>query len=139
MKNIAPCGIICDICLGFQRDKNKCVGCNNIGFKPIHCDNCRIKLCSDKKGNDISLCILCSKFPCKLIDHLDKRYRTKYNESPIQNLKNISKVGLNSFIKSEKDKWTCAQCGKLLCVHRNVCLNCGATNKYFISHKRTKK
>lgn len=27
--SIAPCGVICDICLGYQREKNKCVGCLN--------------------------------------------------------------------------------------------------------------
>jgi len=139
MNIIAPCGIICDICLGFQRNKNKCVGCNNTGSKPNHCENCRIKVCSEKNVKDKIFCIYCSEFPCKLISHLDTRYRNKYNESPIQNLEKISKIGLKSFLKSEKEKWTCTQCGQLLCVHRNVCLNCGETNKYFISHKRSNK
>ena len=136
MKTIAPCGIICDICLGFQRDKNKCVGCNTTGFKPFHCDTCSIKFCPEKKGNNTLLCVHCSKFPCKRIKNLDKRYRTKYNESPIQTLQSISEVGLKSVIKPEKEKWTCSKCGKLLCVHRDVCLHCGARNKYFISHKK---
>ena len=136
MNTIAPCGIICTICSGFQRDKNKCVGCNNTGFKPIHCENCRIKLCSKEKVKEKVFCIYCSDFPCKLIKHLDNRYKSKYSESPIQNLENIARSGLKNFIESEKIKWTCTQCGNLLCVHKNVCLNCGATNKYFITHKK---
>lgn len=139
MNIIAPCGIICDICLGFQRDKNKCVGCNNTGFKPVHCENCNIKLCSEKNIKEKFFCVYCSDFPCKLIKHLDNRYKTKYNESPIQNLESIAKNGLKAFIEIENKKWTCAQCGALLCVHRNECLKCGAKNKYFISHKRIKK
>ncbi len=139
MNTIAPCGIICDICSGFQREKNKCVGCNNVGFKPIHCNNCRIKLCCKEKVKENQYCIYCTEFPCKLIKHLDKRYKTKYNESPIENLKTILKIGIKNFIKSENDKWTCTQCGNLLCVHKNVCMNCGATNQYFITHEKGSK
>jgi len=47
-KSVAPCGVICDICLGFQRTKNKCVGCNSIGNKPYHCTVCSIKACPEK-------------------------------------------------------------------------------------------
>lgn len=139
MNNIAPCGIICDICLGFQRDKNKCVGCNNTGFKPTHCNNCRIKLCCEEKVKENKYCVYCNDFPCKLIKHLDNRYKAKYNESPIQNLITISRIGLDDFLKSERDKWKCTRCGKLLCVHRNDCMNCGAINKNFSSHKGKKK
>lgn len=135
MNTVAPCGIICDICLGFQRRKNRCAGCTNTGFKPDHCNNCRIKLCSEERVKDGRYCIYCSEFPCKLIKHLDKRYTTKYNESPIQNLKTISRIGIHGFINSEKEKWTCMQCGNLLCVHRDACLNCGAINRHFITHK----
>lgn len=138
MNNIAPCGIICDICHGYQRDKNRCVGCNNTGFKPTYCNNCRIKLCCEEKVKE-NYCVYCNDFPCKLIKHLDNRYKTKYSESPIENLLSISKNGLNEFIKTENDKWTCTQCGKLLCVHRDKCMNCDTTNKYFISHKGSNK
>jgi len=62
--SIAPRGVICDICLGFQRSKNKCVGCNNIGNKPHHCTVCSIKTCSEKKGNEKLLCNDCDEFPC---------------------------------------------------------------------------
>jgi len=47
IRTIAPCGLICDICLGLQREKNKCAGCTNTGYKPFHCDACRIKLCAE--------------------------------------------------------------------------------------------
>lgn len=41
--SIAPCGVICDLCLGFQRSKNKCAGCNNADNKPYHCTVCKLK------------------------------------------------------------------------------------------------
>jgi rubrerythrin len=59
------------------------------------------------------------------------RYITKYGESPIQNLKLINEIGLNDFILQEKEKWRCGACGNLLCVHRELCLNCGARNHFF--------
>jgi hypothetical protein len=127
--SIAPCGVICDLCSGFQRNKNKCVGCNISGNKPNHCMNCRIKECL-KKENSKALCNDCNDFPCKYIKNLDKRYKTKYGESPIENLQNILKIGIDDFIKNEEVKWKCEKCGQLLCVHKEICLSCGTENKY---------
>jgi hypothetical protein len=129
--SIALCGVICDICLGFQRSKNRCVGCNNMGNKPYHCTVCSIKSCPEKNGDEKLLCYDCSKFPCRRIKDLDKRYTTRYRESPIKNLLMIKDIGLLEFIKIEKDKWTCSNCNQLLCVHREACLICGAKNQYF--------
>ena len=128
--SVAPCGVICDICLGFQRDKNKCVGCNSIGNKPYHCTVCSIKSCAEKKGNEKLLCYDCVKFPCRRIKDLDKRYTLKYGESPVQNLNRIKEIGLTQFIDIEKEKWKCSRCGQLLCVHKEACLICGNKNEY---------
>ena len=130
-KSIAPCGVNCDICLGFQREKDKCVGCNNEGNKPNHCMNCSIVFCLEKKGNIHELCYKCNKFPCRRIKDLDKRYKTKYGESVIENLNKISESGIRVFIQAEKIKWKCEGCGKLVCVHREYCLYCGARNNLF--------
>jgi hypothetical protein len=128
---IAPCGIICDLCLGFQREKNKCVGCIEKGNKPNHCSVCKIKNCPEKNGNEELLCNTCNKFPCKRIKDLDKRYRTKYGENPIENLQDISKGGMENFIEVSVEKWKCKKCGKLLCVHREFCILCKEKNQYY--------
>lgn len=129
--SVAPCGVICDLCLGFQRTKNKCVGCNSIGNKPYHCTVCSITTCPEKNGNENSLCNECSKFPCRRIKNLDKRYTTRYGESPIINLRTIKEKEMEEFINIESEKWKCAECGHLFCVHRNACLNCGSKNPFF--------
>jgi hypothetical protein len=129
--SVAPCGVICDICSGFQRSKNKCVGCNSSGNKPYHCTECSIKSCLEKQGDEKLLCNECGKFPCRRIKNLDKRYTTKYGESPIQNLQKIKVIGINSFVKIETKKWTCSTCGHLVCVHKDVCLICDAKNEFF--------
>jgi hypothetical protein len=46
---------------------------------------------------------------------LDKRYRTKYGMSMIENLEFIDKKGIRKFLKNEEGKWT--RKGKTLCVH----------------------
>lgn len=129
--SLAPCGVICDLCAGFQRKKDKCTGCLNPGYKPYHCTVCSIKFCAEKKGNPELLCYVCAKFPCRRLKDLDKRYISKYGESLVQNLNEIKETGMQPFIDVEKEKWTCKHCGQLLCVHREVCLHCGTINAFF--------
>ncbi|MFH0893903.1 MAG: DUF3795 domain-containing protein, partial [Bacteroidota bacterium] len=92
---------------------------------------CSIKSCPEKNGNEFLLCNDCTKFPCRRIRDLNKRYTIKYGESPVDNLQTIKKIGLKEFIKVEKEKWKCKECGQLICVHNDVCLSCGAKNRYF--------
>jgi hypothetical protein len=49
--------------------------------------------------------------------------------STIENLENIKKFGVSEFVKNEKIRWTCSQCGGTICVHRGFCYNCG--KKYY--------
>jgi len=44
----------------------------------------------------------------------------------IENLENIRDYGIREFIKIEKSRWKCPECGKILCVHREDCEYCGA-------------
>jgi hypothetical protein len=129
--SLAPCGVLCDLCLGFQRNKNKCVGCNHEGYKPYHCTVCSITLCAEKNGNKNLLCGECAKFPCRRIKDLDKRYTLKYGESPVQNLRDAKSLGMVEFLERETAKWKCPNCGELLCVHSGVCLSCGGKNEFF--------
>ena len=73
-------------------------------------------------------CFECEVFPCDRLNHLDKRYRTKYNMSMIENLANIKKAGIGKFLESEKTRWTCKNCGGVICVHKKYCYNCGKNN-----------
>ncbi len=42
---------------------------------------------------------------------MDKRYRIKYNMSMVENLENIKNFGIITFFGTEKQKWTCSECG----------------------------
>ncbi len=126
-KLIAPCGMNCAICLGYLREKNKCLGCREMSEnKPFYCRKCIIANCEILKKNKWKYCSdKCEKFPCKRLKSLDKRYRTKYGMSMIENLKNIKKLGIRQFVRNEKVRWTCKNCGSIICVHRDVCQKCG--------------
>ena len=124
-KLIAPCGMNCGICLGYLRDKNKCPGCwINNEHKNKSRNKCIIKNCELLAKTDSKFCYDCEKYPCPRLKQLDKRYRTNYNMSMIENLEYISEYGLNKFICKENERWACKNCGGTICVHRGFCLYC---------------
>jgi hypothetical protein len=65
-----------------------------------------MRFCSDR----------CDEYPCKKLKSLDKRYRTKYGMSMIENLERIKDYGVRKFITSEKKRWTKGT--MVFCVHK---------------------
>ena len=123
---IAPCGMDCGLCSGHLRAKNRCPGCNgDDAAKPAYCVTCKIKTCDIIAGGGSSFCFDCTRLPCARLRQLDKRYRTKYGMSMMENLLRIQEVGLDAFVAGEKLKWACPECGSLLCVHLPQCGVCG--------------
>ena len=123
---IAPCGMNCGLCLGYLRRKKRCLGCNsNDANKPKSCVSCRIKNCGETKAHEQKYCFECAKFPCARLRQLDKRYRTKYGMSMIENLARIRELGVEGFVILEQGRWKCPECGGVICVHRENCLYCG--------------
>lgn len=129
---IAPCGMNCSLCLAHhfkEKDLNK------LGFHKMYCSGCipRGKNCTHMNdvcellGNGIvRFCFECDNYPCKRLKSLDKRYRTKYHMSMIDNLNYIKENGMEKFLKKEYDKWQCSNCRDLICCHNGLCLNCEA-------------
>jgi len=127
---IAPCGMNCSLCLAQLREKKKCLGCNSDeGYKANSCANCIIRNCQVIKENKSGFCYECDRFPCPRLKQLDKRYRLKYHMSMIENLLQIKDQGMSSFLDGQTSKWTCKDCGGVICVHRGYCLNCNPKPK----------
>ena len=120
---IAPCGMNCALCLGFLREKNRCDGCRAEQNKPEYCKKCIITNCGER--GEVDLCYSCDKYPCKRLKALDKRYRDKYHMSMLENLSTIRDEGMDAFLESQRQRWTCTNCGGTVCVHRARCLACG--------------
>ena len=124
---IAPCGMNCGLCYAFLREKNKCPGCRFFdSLTPVSIARCGIRNCEKFKNKKIKFCFECDEFPCQRLKKLDKRYRSKYNMSEIQNLEIIRDKGLNVFLKDQEKRWKCNKCGGTICVHKNECLSCRA-------------
>jgi hypothetical protein len=123
---IAPCGMNCGVCIAYLRKRNKCPGCRISDInKPITRKRCKIKNCKYIKKGKRMFCFECYYFPCKYLKHLDKRYKTKYDMSMVENLLNIKDLGINKLIKNENKRWICSKCGNIVCVHKKSCVYCG--------------
>lgn len=128
---IAPCGINCALCSAYlarEYDLKKqgimrgyCVGCRPRG------KNCAfMKKSCERLGNGlVQYCCECKEYPCRRLKHLDKRYRTNYHVSVIENLDFIREQGIEKFLKKEEEKWRCPECGGTITCHGGLCFKCG--------------
>jgi hypothetical protein len=116
----------CGLCIGFLRQNKPCGGCfkKEDLNKPKVCRSCVIVNCESLKKTMSGYCFECNKYPCTRLKNLDARYRRKYKMSMIENLDYIQLYGLDAFLKSQQEKWTCKVCQSGLCVHRDYCLHC---------------
>lgn len=125
---IAPCGMNCGTCIAYLREKNRCPGCRIYSAdKAISIQRCIIPECVHLDNTISKFCYECEKYPCRRLNQLDKRYRTKYKTSFIENLTMIKEKGIDSFLIFESKRRTCPFCGSVLSVHRDKCLICTET------------
>ena len=117
-KLIAPCGMNCNLCMAYLREKNKCPGCRMIRKETQkYIRKCPIKNCQQLKNNNWVYCSKnCENFPCQRLKSLDKRYKTKYCMSMLENLDFIKNKGIRNFIKHEEKRWI--KGNKIFCVHK---------------------
>jgi hypothetical protein len=126
---IAPCGMNCALCYAYQRNQDTCPGCR-YGAKSdsAYCQKCIIRHCGAVRSSASGFCYECERFPCARLRRLDTRYRLRYGMSMIENLSQIKAVGMEAFLKAQIKKWSCPECGGLICVHRGFCLKCTAAS-----------
>lgn len=123
---LSPCGVNCKLCRSYIRVRNPCPGCRGGDcHKSKASITCAIKNCKDLASGKHQFCFSCAKFPCTELLHLDHRYQTRYSVSVIANLERIKAIGVERFVTEESAKWSCLECGSLLCMHKPQCVNCG--------------
>lgn len=127
---IAPCGMNCNLCRAYQFRE---LDANALGFHRKYCPGCipRGQNCVFMKSacdiigeGKVRFCYECDRFPCKRLKSLDKRYRTKYHMSMIENLNFIQQKGMESFLASQQEMWACPTCKQARCCHEDLCLHC---------------
>ena len=122
---IAPCGMNCGTCIAYLREKNTCPGCRVFSDeKAVSVRRCIITKCENLARTTSKFCYDCEKYPCRRLKQLDKRYRTKYQTSFLENLSIIKDQGIDNFLVFESQRRTCPNCGSVISVHRDKCLNC---------------
>lgn len=109
-KLLAPCGINCISC---ERYQNPCAGCL-IGDdgKTKASLKCKIKSCFDTKN--FSYCGRCSEFPCSQMKKHSKKYIKRYDLNTLESAKRIKNMGIGKITDSDREKWTCPQCGGVI-------------------------
>lgn len=129
---IAPCGMNCAICkayLAYKHDTPRQRG------KVFHCAGCRPRSknsfikrkCTKLTNNPAQFCYECEALPCESVDRVDRRYRQRYGMSLVENLKMIKAKGMDSFLQSQSEKYSCPTCGDVVCVHDGKCYSWGYT------------
>jgi len=126
---IAPCGMNCSLCSSYLAMKNDL---KRKGFGKTYCagclpgsKNCHYKReCEPLRKGLIRFCHDCANFPCRHLKTLDKRYRTFYHMSMIENLEYIKTYGIGPFLEKESTKWRCSRCGGVICCHNGLCYIC---------------
>jgi hypothetical protein len=83
------------------------------------------KACALLGEGKVNYCFECADFPCRRLKALDKRYRTNYRMSMIENLTYIKEHGIQEFLEKETIKWRCPECGGVICCHNGICYDCG--------------
>jgi hypothetical protein len=139
---IAPCGMNCGVCSGYLALKNDV---KSQGIRMAYCAGCRPrskncaflkKRCNLLMYGRVQYCYECAEFPCRHLQHIDKRYRALFRMSMIENLEYIKRDGILKFLEKEAGKWRCPECGGVVCCHNGICFSCGVeklkvkNNKY---------
>ncbi len=128
---IAPCGINCSLCAAHLRVRNTCPGCRaDEADKPVTRVRCKMKTCAKSHKSGTNFCFRCDEIPCNRLTLLDNRYRAKYHTNPIGNLQLIKKIGVKRFLKRDQQKWKCAACGGVVCMHTGLCAACGTAKDF---------
>ncbi|MFC1899444.1 DUF3795 domain-containing protein [Chloroflexota bacterium] len=127
---VAPCGMNCGVCANYLAlqsnlkkkgfNKSYCVGCRPRDKNCTHMSN----QCDLLGKGLISFCYECTGFPCRRLKALDKRYRTFYHMSVIDNLIFLKEHGIESFLEKEEEKWQCSECRGAISCHNGVCFRC---------------
>ena len=123
---------ICSRYLAFinNLDRPQCAGCRPNREKCSYLfDKCS-GINHDIKCNESTpFCYECDQFPCKEIKRMDKRYKSGYNMSVIENLEFIEQNGVGKFAETQQEKYQCSKCDGLISIHNRKCFRCDKITK----------
>jgi len=101
-----------------------CDGCLSGGVLAAHCKTCQIRLCAADKQKD-SRCSDCQELPCYRITSLINMGAYLHRKEYLPNLSKIREMGVQEWVKKEKERWSCSQCGRPISWYDAKCPGCG--------------
>lgn len=119
---LAPCGIACILCHRYCEDDEPCQGCRDGKGKSKHCQSCLIMKCAGEKG--YSFCIECEEFPCQEIVDFNDMYIRRFGHEFLPNAFLMKNEGKEALVERLKQRWSCPECGDIICIHDNKCSGC---------------
>jgi hypothetical protein len=127
---IAPCGMDCAVCSAYRAYTHQIPRQRGT---ISYCAGCRVrrKRCVYLKGRcarlaaaDVEYRFECPTYPCDRLQHLDRRYRTRYGISLIGNLELVRTRGAPEFARRQEAVFACTRGGGLRSVHNQKCFTC---------------
>ena len=131
---VAPCGMNCNVCAAYLAYTHDLKG---KGLRMMYCIGCRPrnkpcaflkKSCDKLRKGEVKYCYECPTFPCDRLSAIDKRYRTQFRMSEIENLRRIRDVGIEAFLETEEARWKCPRCCGFISCHNGLCFECDLEN-----------
>jgi len=108
---------------GAKRENFQCDGC--LGKGKLLPTNCAIRSCAEGKG--IARCSDCSQFPCpRITDFNNNHGKLLHHCEVLANLRGLREAGIQSWARSEQERWSCPQCRNRLSWYDKACSKCGA-------------
>jgi hypothetical protein len=123
--SIAICGTGCRFSPTHRREKHGCLGSGErTGLGLDFCCRSKISICEKTVNGRLLECSDRDSFPCRRIEHIDRRYRTSYGMSVIENLESTKRSGIRRVLTTDAKKRACPKCRQTRCVHRPHCPHC---------------
>ena len=89
-----------------------------------NCQGCQVRKCAQSK--DLEFCNNCSSFPCEKIKIFEKR-NLGHNNVAIHYFNTIKEEGVQNWLKQQKERWSCSNCGNAFSWYEEKCTLCRAS------------
>jgi hypothetical protein len=98
-----------------------CDGCKS-ETACTYCTDCAIKRCNLEKG--LEYCGQCPDFPCEIIQSFNDD-KLAHHTGVIRNLQSINEITMETWLRRQAKRWSCAQCGTSFSWYDETCSSCG--------------
>ena len=100
----------------------QCHGCKSDDVFE-NCKGCPRRPCAQEKGYEY--CIECPEYPCDIYKEASDKYKFAHHEVAQVRMKILKSQGLESWLKYQKERFSCPNCGEIFTWYEKTCWKCG--------------